>query len=45
MNKLKEIIRKKLAEMSATGTGGATVIPGDNIGVASKYFIKKTFSI
>jgi hypothetical protein len=45
MNKLKEIIRKKLAEMSATGTGGATAVPGEGIGMATKYFIKKTKNI
>jgi len=36
MDKLKEIIRKKLKEMSATGQGGATAIPGEGIGMATK---------
>jgi hypothetical protein len=42
MSKLKEIIRKKLKEVSATGTGGATAIPGEGIGMATKYAFKKT---
>ena len=42
MSKLKEIIRKKLAEMSATGTGGATAVPGEGIGMATKSAFKKT---
>ncbi len=41
MEKIKDIIRKKLAEMSATGMGGATAVGGDGIGISSKYFIKK----
>ena len=41
MEKIKEIIRKKLAEMSATGMGGATAVGGDGVGISSKYFIKK----
>jgi hypothetical protein len=41
MEKIKEIIRKKLAEMSATGMGGATAVGGDSVGISSKYFIKK----
>ena len=36
MDKLKEIIRKKLKEMSATNVGGATAVPGDGIGMATK---------
>ena len=36
MDKLKEIIRKKLKEMNATSTGGATAIPGEGIGMATK---------
>jgi len=41
MDKLKEIIRKKLAEMSATGMGGATAVSGDTIGIAAKKAFKK----
>jgi hypothetical protein len=41
MEKIKDIIRKKLAEMSATGMGGATAVGGDGVGISSKYFIKK----
>jgi hypothetical protein len=41
MEKIKEIIRKKLAEMNATGIGGATAVGGDGVGISSKYFIKK----
>jgi hypothetical protein len=41
MNKLKEIIRKKLAEMSATGTGGASFTPGPGINTAEKKAFKK----
>jgi hypothetical protein len=36
MDKLKEIIRKKLKEISATNQGGATAIPGEGIGMATK---------
>ena len=36
MDKLKEIIRKKLKEISATNQGGATAIPGEDIGMATK---------
>jgi len=36
MDKLKEIIRKKLKEMSATNVGGATASPGEGIGMATK---------
>jgi hypothetical protein len=36
MDKLKEIIRKKLKEMSATNVGGATAVPGEGIGMATK---------
>ena len=36
MSNLKEIIRKKLKEMSATNQGGATAIPGEGIGMATK---------
>lgn len=34
-DKIRELIQKHLSEMSATGTG-ATVIPGDGVGVATK---------
>jgi len=36
MDNIKEIIRKKLKEMSATNVGGATVTPGEGTGVATK---------
>ena len=36
MSNLKEIIRKKLKEISATNQGGATAIPGEGIGMATK---------
>jgi len=36
MDKIREIIRQKLKEMSATNIGGATVTPGENTGVATK---------
>ena len=36
MDRLKELIKKKLAEMSATNMGGATAIPGEGIGMATK---------
>jgi hypothetical protein len=36
MDKIKEIIRKKLKEISATNQGGATAIPGEGIGMATK---------
>jgi hypothetical protein len=42
MDKIKEIIRKKLKEMNATGIGGATAVPGKGIGVAAKFAFKKT---
>ena len=41
MDKIKEIIRKKLKEMSATNAGGATAITGDSIGMPSKYAFEK----
>jgi predicted ribonuclease toxin of YeeF-YezG toxin-antitoxin module len=41
MEKIKEIIRKKLAEMSATGAGGASFSPGENIGYTPKKAFKK----
>ena len=37
MDKLKEIIRKKIKEMNATGTGGATATPGGGIGLSTKF--------
>jgi hypothetical protein len=42
MSKLKEIIRKKLAEMSATGTGGASFSPGGGMNYATPKAFKKT---
>lgn len=36
MDKIKEIIRKKLKEMSSTNVGGATANPGEGIGMATK---------
>jgi hypothetical protein len=43
MDKIKEIIRAKLKEMLATGQGGATAVPGEGIGMATKpAFSKKT---
>jgi hypothetical protein len=36
MDKIKEIIRKKLKEMSATNVGGATASPGEGIGMTTK---------
>jgi hypothetical protein len=41
MDKLKEIIRKKLAEMSATQAGGATSVSGPGEAYGAKYFIGK----
>jgi hypothetical protein len=41
MNKIKEIIRKKLKEMNATQVGGATAIPGNGIGYTPKKAFKK----
>jgi len=41
MDKLKEIIRKKLKEMNATSVGGATAVPGEDIGMATKFAFKK----
>jgi hypothetical protein len=42
MSKLKEIIRKKLAEMSATGVGGASFSPGEGMNYATPKAFKKT---
>jgi len=42
MSKLKETIRKKLAEMSATGTGGASFSPGEGMNYATPKAFKKT---
>jgi hypothetical protein len=41
MDKIKEIIRKKLKEMNATNVGGATAIPGNSIGYTPKKAFKK----
>jgi len=41
MDKLKEIIKQKIKEISATGIGGATAVSGDNIGIAAKKAFKK----
>jgi len=41
MDKIKDIIRKKLKEMSATNVGGATVTGGEGIGLPAKYAYKK----
>jgi hypothetical protein len=41
MSKIKDIIRKKLAEMSATGVGGASFTPGQGINTAEKESFKK----
>ena len=41
MEKIKDIIRKKLAEMSATNIGGATAVSGDTIGISAKKAFKK----
>ena len=42
MEKIKEIIRKKLAEMSATGMGGASFSPGEGMNYATPKAFKKT---
>ena len=41
MDKLKDIIRKKLAEMNATNIGGASATPGQDIGMSTKLAFKK----
>jgi len=41
MDKLREIIKQKLKEISATGMGGATAVSGDSIGIAAKKAFKK----
>jgi hypothetical protein len=41
MDKIKDIIRKKLKEMNATNVGGATAIPGNDIGYTPKKAFKK----
>jgi hypothetical protein len=41
MDKIKEIIRKKLKEMNATQVGGATAIPGNGMGYTPKKAFKK----
>ena len=45
MDKLKDIIRKKLAEINATQVGGASATPGQGIGMSTKPAFKKTKSI
>jgi hypothetical protein len=45
MDKLKEIIRKRLKEMSATGMGGATFSAGQGMNYATPKAFKKTKSI
>ena len=42
MEKIKEIIRKKLAEMSATGMGGASFSPGEGMNYATPKAFKKS---
>jgi hypothetical protein len=41
MDRIKEIIRQKLKEMSATNIGGATATGGESIGSPAKYAYKK----
>jgi len=41
MDKIKEIIRKKLKEMNATNVGGATATGGEGIGYTPKKAFKK----
>jgi len=41
MDKIKDIIRQKLKEMSATNIGGATATGGEGIGFPAKYAYKK----
>jgi hypothetical protein len=41
MDRIKEIIRQKLKEMSATNIGGATATGGESIGFPAKYAYKK----
>jgi hypothetical protein len=45
MEKIKEIIRKKLTEMSATGMGGASFSPGEGMNYATPKAFKKTKNI
>jgi hypothetical protein len=40
-NRLREIIKQKLKEISSTGTGGASFTPGEGAQYASKYSFKK----
>ena len=42
MEKIKDIIRKKLAEMSATGMGGASFTSGQGMNYATPKAFKKT---
>jgi hypothetical protein len=44
MNKLKEIIRKKLKEMSATGNGGASFSSGEGEAIATPFAFNKNKS-
>lgn len=45
MERIKDIIRKKLAEMSTTGGGGASFSPGQGMNYATPKAFKKTKSI
>jgi len=45
MEKIKDIIRKKLAEMSATGMGGASFTSGQGMNYATPKAFKKTKNI
>ena len=40
-DKIKEIIKQKLKEISSTGSGGASLTPGEGAQYASKYSFKK----
>jgi hypothetical protein len=40
-DKIKEIIKQKLKEISSTGSGGASFTPGEGAQYASKYSFKK----
>ena len=40
-NRLREIIKQKLKEISSTGSGGASFTPGEGAQYASKYSFKK----
>ena len=45
MDNIKDIIRKKLKEMSATGGGGASFSPGEGMNYATPKAFKKTKNI